>query len=101
MDENRISGTARNIGGKAQEGAGRIAGDAQAEAEGIANQIGGKAQDLYGQARDAARTTGSSAKESVITLDALVRNTVETQPYMAAAVALGIGWLLGRMHRPF
>jgi hypothetical protein len=29
-----------------------------------------------------------------------IRNTIETQPYTAAAIALGIGWLLGRLHRP-
>ncbi len=27
MDENRISGTAKNIGGKVEEGFGRVAGD--------------------------------------------------------------------------
>jgi hypothetical protein len=27
-------------------------------------------------------------------------DTIETQPYTSAAVALGIGWLLERMHRP-
>ena len=26
--------------------------------------------------------------------------TIETRPYTTAIVALGIGWLLGRMHRP-
>jgi ElaB/YqjD/DUF883 family membrane-anchored ribosome-binding protein len=30
----------------------------------------------------------------------MVRNTVENRPYTAAAIALGIGWLLGRTHRP-
>jgi hypothetical protein len=41
----------------------------------------GCAQDLYGQAADTARDN-------------------ETQPYTTTIVALGIGWLLGRMHRP-
>jgi hypothetical protein len=45
----------------------------------------GLAQDLYGQTADAARDTAAN---------------LETQPYAAAIVALGIGWLLGRMHRP-
>jgi len=30
----------------------------------------------------------------------LVRNTIENQPYTAVAIAVGLGWLLGRMHRP-
>jgi uncharacterized protein YjbJ (UPF0337 family) len=100
MDENRISGTARNIGGQVQEGVGRVTGDAKTQADGIANQIGGKAQDLYGQARDAASATAASAKDGAVTLGGLVRDTIEAQPCTAAAVALGIGWLLGRLHRP-
>jgi len=28
----------------------------------------------------------------------LAGGPVETQPYTAAAIALGLGWLLGRMH---
>jgi uncharacterized protein YjbJ (UPF0337 family) len=31
MDENRVSGTARNIGGKIEEGAGAIVGDAKSQ----------------------------------------------------------------------
>jgi uncharacterized protein YjbJ (UPF0337 family) len=53
-EENRIAGAARSIGGKAQEGFGRVVGDAKTQAEGVANQIRGTAQDLYGLARDSA-----------------------------------------------
>ena len=93
MDENRVEGTVRNAGGKVQEGFGRAAGDARARAEGLANQAAGKAQDLYGQAADTARETAS-------TLDGWLRHQIETQPYATALFVLGIGWLLGRMHRP-
>ncbi len=93
MDENRIEGTARKYGGKVQEGFGNVTGDAKTTAEGIMNQATGAAQDLYGQTADAARQTAS-------TLDAWLRKTIETQPYTTAIVALGLGWLLGRMHRP-
>jgi uncharacterized protein YjbJ (UPF0337 family) len=93
MDDNRIEGTARNFGGKVQEGFGRIAGDAKTQAEGVLNQASGAAQDLYGQGADKARQT-------VKTLDSLLRETIETQPYTTALVALGVGWLLGRLHRP-
>jgi hypothetical protein len=30
-----------------------------------------------------------------------LRNTIESQPYTAVIVAFGLGWLWGRMHRPF
>ncbi|MFZ2079595.1 MAG: CsbD family protein, partial [Xanthobacteraceae bacterium] len=93
MDENRLEGTARNLGGKIQEGVGRAAGDTKTKAEGLMNQAAGTAQDLYGQTADAARQTAT-------TLDAWLRNSIETQPYTTAVVALGIGWLLGRLHRP-
>lgn len=93
MDENRISGTARNVGGKVEETFGRVTGDAKSQVEGKLNQAAGVAQDLYGQTADAARDTAAS-------LDKWLRNTIETQPYTTAIVALGIGWLLGRMHRP-
>jgi uncharacterized protein YjbJ (UPF0337 family) len=96
MDENRVSGTARNVGGKVQEGFGRVTGDTQTQAEGIANQVGGAAQDLYGRAGDAADTALTAAGS----FEKLLRNAIEHQPYTTAAVALGLGWLLGRMHRP-
>jgi len=57
------------------------------------NQAAGTAQDLYGQTADAARQTAT-------TLDAWLRDSIETQPYTTAVVALGIGWLLGRLHQP-
>ncbi|MGA9950352.1 MAG: CsbD family protein [Xanthobacteraceae bacterium] len=60
MDENRLEGTARNLGGKIQEGVGRVTGDTKTQAEGVANEVRGKAQDLYGQAADTARDTATS-----------------------------------------
>ena len=93
MDENRFEGTARNLAGKVQEGVGRATGDFKTTTEGLVNQAAGTAQDLYGQPADAARQTAT-------TLDSWLRNAIETQPYTTAVVALGIGWLLGRMHRP-
>jgi uncharacterized protein YjbJ (UPF0337 family) len=93
MDEDRISGTARNAGGKIEEGVGRLTGDARTQIQGKLDQAAGAAQDLYGQTADTARDTAA-------TFDKWLRRTIETQPYTAAIVALGIGWLLGRMHRP-
>jgi uncharacterized protein YjbJ (UPF0337 family) len=100
MDENRIAGTARNIGGKAQEGIGRAVGDTRTQVEGIANQVKGTAQDLYGQARDSASQLADDTAVAARSFESTVRDTIENQPYTAVFVALGIGWLLGRMHRP-
>jgi len=93
MDESRLYGTARNVHGKVEEGAGRATGDVKTQIQGKLDQAAGTAQDLYGQTADAARDTAAN-------LDKWLRNTIETQPYTTAIVALGIGWLLGRMHRP-
>ena len=46
MDENRIEGTARNLGGKAHEAWGNATGNARTQAEGAINQAAGAAQDL-------------------------------------------------------
>ena len=93
MDEDRVYGTARNLGGNLEEGLGRTTGDMKTQLQGKLDQAAGTAQDLYGQAADAARDTA-------VTFDKWLRTTIETQPYTTAIVALGIGWLLGRMHRP-
>ena len=92
-DENRIEGTARNLGGKAQEGVGRVTGDVKTKTEGAMNEAAGAAQDLYGQTADVARQTAT-------TLNDWLRNAIETQPYTTAIVALGIGWMLGRLRQP-
>lgn len=100
MDENRAEGTIRNIGGKVQEGLGRATGDAKTQAQGVINQASGAAQDLYGQAKDTVTDAAETARDTAASAGDWVRNYIETQPYTAALVALGIGWLLGRMHRP-
>ena len=93
MDEDRFEGSARNFGGKVQEGVGQVTGDTKSKVEGVLNQAAGTAQDLYGQATDVVRQNAGP-------LEAWLRDKIETQPYTTAIAALGIGWLLGRMHRP-
>ncbi len=100
MDENRVAGTVRNVGGKAEEGFGRVTGDSKTQAEGLVNQAAGAAQDLYGQARDSAADAAGAARDTAATLEQWLRRTIETQPFTTAIIAVGIGWLLGRMHRP-
>jgi uncharacterized protein YjbJ (UPF0337 family) len=100
MDENRVSGTAKNIGGKLEEGIGRVGGDPKTQAEGIAKHVSGTAQDMYGQARDTASDIAGATRGTAASFEKVVRNIIETQPYTSAMVALGIGWLLGRLHRP-
>ena len=90
MDENRVEGTVKKAAGKVEQGNGRLTGDAEIQAKGIANEISGSAQDLYGQVHDSASELVRSTGDSV----------GKEQPYAAALIALGFGWLLGRTHRP-
>jgi uncharacterized protein YjbJ (UPF0337 family) len=95
MDENRLSGTAKNLGGKVEEG------DARTRAEGQMKQAEGSIQDLYGQAVDAAQDSINAVRKMPASLDDTIRHYIENRPYTTALIALGLGWLIGRSHRPF
>lgn len=54
-DHDRIEGSARNIGGKIKEVAGKVAGDEKLKAEGRADQVSGRVQNALGGVKDAVR----------------------------------------------
>jgi uncharacterized protein YjbJ (UPF0337 family) len=99
MNEDRVVGTARNIGGQAQEGFGRITGDAKSQVEGVINQAAGAAQDLYGQAKESASDAAQVVRKGAVDAEDYVRHTIEQRPYTTAFVALCVGWFIGRMGR--
>jgi uncharacterized protein YjbJ (UPF0337 family) len=101
MDENRISGAAKNFAGKMEEGVGRATGDAKTRLAGQARQVEGSIQELYGQAVNSAEDTIDAVRQMPKSLDDTIRHYIEDNPYTTAAIALGIGWLVGRSHRPF
>ena len=100
MDEHRVAGAARNAGGKVEEGFGRVTGNAESQVQGIIDQAQGTAENLYGQAKDAARGAADGVRKTASSFDDIVRHTIEDRPYTAVAIAIGLGWLLGRSHRP-
>ncbi len=53
MDNNRVKGSATNIGGKAKEAAGNLTGDTKLQGEGKADQAKGKVQNAIGGIKDA------------------------------------------------
>jgi uncharacterized protein YjbJ (UPF0337 family) len=71
----RVEGTAREFGGRVQEAAGDLTGDARTQAQGLYNQAAGQAQQAAGQFSD----------------------VVKAQPIMATLVAVAIGYVLGRL----
>jgi hypothetical protein len=82
----------------------RAFGDAKKQAAGVANEVSDAAQDIYDQATDSAAqvagATRNAARKTAGSFERALRNTIETQPYTAVVIALGLGWLFGRMHRP-
>jgi uncharacterized protein YjbJ (UPF0337 family) len=71
----RVQGTAREFGGRVQEAVGSMTGDAKTQAQGLYNQASGQAQQAAGQVSD----------------------VIKSQPLVSALVALGIGYVLGRL----
>ena len=61
MDDDRIEGAARNIGGKVQSAVGDLTGDSKTKVDGIVDQVAGTAQNAYGSVKDAAKSISDSA----------------------------------------
>ena len=81
MDENRIEGTAKDVGGKLQDAVGGLTGDSSVQARGKANQAAGQAQNAYGQMVDE------------------VTSFAKDQPVTALLSAAGVGLVLGYLLR--
>jgi hypothetical protein len=47
------------------------------------------------------RETARAAPQIAASLQTAIIDTIEHQPYTAVAIAFGIGWLFGRLRRPF
>jgi uncharacterized protein YjbJ (UPF0337 family) len=61
MDNDRMSGSAKDFAGKVEGTIGGIAGDAKTQAAGRIREAAGTAQNLYGQAKDTAREATDAA----------------------------------------
>ncbi len=88
MDTNRVEGFAREMGGKVQDAAGGLTGDAKTQAQGKVNQVAGKLQSEYGSAADA-----------VVNAAGQVSDAVKAQPLAALVVAGAIGYLIASLRR--
>jgi uncharacterized protein YjbJ (UPF0337 family) len=101
MNGDRVEGTVKNMGGKLEEGFGRATGDVKSQVEGTVKQAVGAAQDLYGQARETAGDAAATVRRQAGSLEETIRENVETRPYTAVAIALAVGWFIGRMGRSY
>ena len=91
MDEHRVTGAARNAGGRVEEGFGRVTGDTKSQVQGAIDQAQGTAENLYGQAKDAASSAADSVRKTASSFEDIVRHTIEDKPYTAVAIALALG----------
>ena len=71
----RVEGTVREFGGRVQEAVGDVTGDAKTQAQGLYNQAAGQAQQAASQLSD----------------------VVKAQPILSSLVALGVGYMIGRL----
>jgi uncharacterized protein YjbJ (UPF0337 family) len=101
MNGDRMEGVARNMSGKLEEGFGRATGDVKSQVEGTVKQAVGAAQDLYGQARETAGEAAAVVKRQAGSFEQTIRENVETRPYTAVAIALALGWFVGRVGRSY
>jgi ElaB/YqjD/DUF883 family membrane-anchored ribosome-binding protein len=53
------------------------------------------------QASNVADAASTAARETASSFETAVREIIENRPYTAVAIGVGIGWLIGRLHRPF
>ena len=112
MDEKRITGAAKEFGGRVQGAIGDVTGDRETRAKGTANEAEGNVENLYGQAKDALRDVADQASD--LTQGALkqgrdafpdaerayrqgadtVTSYAKESPLMMAAMAGALGYLL-------
>ena len=83
VDENRIEGTARNMGGRIKDAVGGLTGDAGTQAQGKAEQAAGTAQDTFGATLDKAGAWRD--KVEAFTKD---------KPLLALLAAVSVGYVL-------
>ena len=88
MDENRIDGAARNIGGKLQDAVGGLTGDTETQARGKLNEALGTVQNTMGSAADTASDWSESLAE-----------TAKERPLLALLAAVSVGYMLRLLTR--
>lgn len=59
MNKDQVKGTAKDIAGKIQEGAGEVMGSKKQQAKGLSKQVAGKAEKHFGDAKKAMKDTNN------------------------------------------
>jgi uncharacterized protein YjbJ (UPF0337 family) len=93
MNEDRIVGSATDLGGKLKSNVGHVLGDAGLESDGLVDQIKGRAQNLYGTATEAAANAYDRVPEKARQNIDRAYGSARNHPAITLAVAGGIGLL--------
>jgi uncharacterized protein YjbJ (UPF0337 family) len=99
VNEDRMTGSVKNLAGQAEAAYGRAAGDVRHELQGKARQAEGAVEELYGQVKDQAARAAETIDDGMSRADDFLGDLIERRSYTAAAVALGIGFLIGLFGR--
>lgn len=65
MNKHQITGTAKDLVGKVQQEAGKLAGNKEQEAKGIYKQVAGKAEKRFGDAKEIVMGAKDAVKHAV------------------------------------
>jgi uncharacterized protein YjbJ (UPF0337 family) len=99
MDENRVEGTAKNIGGSIKSAVGDVTGDTKTEASGTIDQVVGTAQRTYGKIKDQAGGAGSAMIDQLDEVSSFLGDTVAERPLTSLLVAGAVGYVLAMLVR--
>jgi uncharacterized protein YjbJ (UPF0337 family) len=108
MNKDNIEGGLRKTSGEIEEMAGRATKNKQMMGEGIYDQAAGVAQNAYGQVKDVVASgasavgdnltqTAAAAQDQIMSFETELEKRVQKNPLVAVAIALGIGFLLGKI----
>jgi uncharacterized protein YjbJ (UPF0337 family) len=110
MNEDRVTGTAEDLAGKAEKAFGDATGNPETQLGGRAREMAGKAQNIYGQAKDAARDAADAAtgyakdfynSDTIRDGSEALARKVQDNPLSAIVTAGAIGFALALwMSRP-
>jgi len=102
MTDQRINGGLSNLGGKLQEGLGKLTGDSKLQLDGKLDQVKGKYLDGYGKVIDGLDGLVEKAPSDLQEPARVGLDFARKKPFLTTAIVAGIGLLLagaGRRRR--
>ena len=99
MTEDRIEGAGKQGLGRVQDAIGGLTGGDKTQLKGKLNEAAGTAQNAYGQVKDQAADVLDQVKDQFDDSYDQIEAFVREQPFAAAAVAVGVGLVLGMLLR--